>query len=719
MKILRIVLQITTFAFTFGYPSKMDNHVNIFLSKKVSITVNKSHPSYVAYDAVNIKRTIELSKQPMRVIQLSTDAAANRQDEQEMLNHFHPLAKKMVLNPIVIKKDVEVFNTQAINENYIRHTNLEDNTGKLNQNISPWDQKNWVAEFKPYFRKKVQEGTFSANWTQAASDKNLNAGSVNVGTAPKKTKETFVTFGPASSPAGNSKNFEPQRKLAAEKEVSEKAVYASATATYDDGPSANRIVGIFEIQKGLLYSNEDRIEIRRYEEGVFREKGSINLHDSTYEIFPNDFKGFLLGRMIDKYGKIKGEGVVRVSDSLPKQKGTYQGPKITLVVKSDVGGRAVSSYNINGKNPLSQPAKASIFQGQVEKPVGKDGLIKFDNVVKNSPTNIVIESKGHFASQQIILAGENFSTELIPEKMGTALKQIVSDLRQQNLNDPNLSVILGKVSFDGQPVSGVSLKIENENEIEPIYFNSLMLPDSRLTTTSENGYYAFIVDGGEMLTLMAYRGDKYFGHINTVVSPGMTSFAEIKNTIKTESVEIKVYDPFSGMPEFSDVSLQGQQETITIEKGIGEAQLPYLGRWSFLYSNPIDKYVPAHYTYVENSDYIYVPLVSKEWVTYLFSNAKLTFYPGSNLVIGFVIDEDFEVDIPGLDQIKNHIVYFDYSGKPTSRGTQGGGFVLYNLPEGVYEPLVFGTHSQKIYSRIAPLKSGDVFIFTYKLDGSL
>jgi hypothetical protein len=144
-----------------------------------------------------------------------------------------------------------------------------------------------------------------------------------------------------------------------------------------------------------------------------------------------------------------------------------------------------------------------------------------------------------------------------------------------------------------------------------------------------------------------------------------------------------------------------------------------LGRWSFLYSNPTEKYIPAHYTYIEKSDYIYVPLISREWIAYVFSSLKLSAYPSANMIVGFVIDEDFEVDIPGLSHPKNHILYFDYSGKITSRGSQGGGFIVYNLPEGIYEPLVFGTQSQKVYSRIAPLKSNDMFVFTYKLDGSL
>lgn len=700
MRIVRIVLQVVAFMIVFGYPSKMDNQLHIFFSKKVSITINKNNPSYIAYDAINSKNTItlETDRRPLKVIQLSTDR------HEDVLNHFHPLAKKMVLSPIVIKKEFQVFNTQAVNENYIRNTTLKDTAGDQTLGGSLWDQKNWVVEFKPYFRKKIQEGSFTPAWSQEPGSKSQTS------TAAVNIRSTLTR---------NTKNFEPKRKPATQAEVAEKTTTYASTTTQIIGSSLNRIVGIFEIQSGLLYSNEDRIEIRRYEEGFFREKGTINLHDSTYEIYPNDFKGFLLGRMIDKNGRIKGEGIVRVSDSVLKTRGAHQGPKLTLVVKSDVNGRVVSSYNLNRKNALSQPAKATIFQSQLEKPIGKDGQVKFDNVVKNSPTNLIAESKGHFASQQIILAGENFSTELIPEKMGTALKQIVSDLRQQNFNDPNLSIVFGKVTFDGQAVSGVSLKVENEVDIQPIYFNSLMLPDPKLTTTSENGYYAFILEGGELKTLMAFRGERYFGHSNIVVSPGMTSFAEIKNTIKTQAVEIKAYDPFSGLPEFTDVSLQGQNETITIDKGLGEAQLPYLGRWSFLYSHPTDKFIPAHYTYIESSDYIYVPVVAKEWVSYLFSSRKLSIHPKSNLVIGFVIDENFEVEVPGLEPLKSHILYFDYAGKITDKGTQGGGFILYNLPEGVYEPLVFGSQSQKVYSRIAPLKTGDVFVFTYKLDGSI
>ena len=346
-------------------------------------------------------------------------------------------------------------------------------------------------------------------------------------------------------------------------------------------------------------------------------------------------------------------------------------------------------------------------------------MVKFDNVIRNSSTSLTVESKGHFTSQQIIIAGESFTTELIPEKMGIALKQIVSDIRQQNLNDPNLSIIMGKVTFEGRPVSGVSIKAENTKDIETIYFNSLMIPDVKLKTTSENGYYALLVEGSDMMTLMAYRGDKYFGHVNITVSPGMTSFAEIQNTVKSENVDIKVYDPFTGLPEFASLEVQGQNETINVENGLATVQLPSLARWSFLFSSPTLKYLPAHYTYIEKSDYIYVPVVSRDWMSYIFSSGKLNLYPATNIVIGFVVDEDFEVELANQEHLKNNIVYFDYSGKVVDHGTQGGGFILYNLPEGIYEPLVFGTKSQKVYSRIAPLKSSDIFIFTYKLDGAI
>lgn len=692
MKILRIALQIIAFIFVFGYPSKMDSQLHIFLNREVTIKVNKNYPSYVAYDSVNIKKsTMPLAQEEMvRIVRLSTESS------DETLDSFHPLAKKVILNTIVIKKEVEVFNTQAVNENYIRNSQqYEENTktavplSGTSPAMPDWDQKNWVAEFKPYFRKKVEDGSFAVSWSQKSGVKSVRV------VTERKSNVDDVKF----------------------KSQHDKPTYTDAT-THVLG-TQNRIIGAVEFKNGLALSNEYRIEIRRYEEGVFREKGTYNLQESAYEIFPNDLKGFLLGRLIDGNGRTMGEGVVRISDTVINKQGAHRGPTIYITPKSDVSGRMVSSYNIDGKSALSQPSRASVFQGHMDKNVGSDGQVKFNNVVRNSPTNLIAESHGHFAAQQIILAGESFTTELIPEKMGIALKQIVSDLRQQNLNDPHLAIVMGKVTFDGLPVSGVNVKMENEVDAQAVYFNSLMLPDPKLSATSENGYYAFIVDGGDLKTLMAYRGDKYFGHMNAVVTPGMTSFVEIQNTIKTDSVEIKVYEPFSGLPEFSEISLQGQSDVLTVEKGLGSIQLPYLGRWSFMHARPLEKYIPAHYTYVDKSDYIYVPLISREWMTYIFSSNKISMRPSTNMVVGFVIDEDFEVEVPGMDSAQNHIVYFDYSGKVTDRGYQGGGFIIYNLPEGIYEPLVFGTKSQKVYSRIAPLKVNDLFVFTYKLDGSI
>ncbi len=690
-------MQIFTFVMVFTYPSKMDNQLSIFLSKKVSIKINKNHPSYVAYDAVNIKRKLvttfsqNLEKDNLRVIQLSTEG------QDEIMNHFHPLSKKLVLNAITIKKEIQVISAQYPESAKSSLKAAADIT-ETGYRSSLIDQKNWVAEFKPYFRKKIQNNETDVSWDRAGQSKQTAA----------RTTANVIGNGPQ-------KSLPP----AAINTKEEKSKYTAESQQIGDlGGSLNRIVGEVEV-RGLPYTNDHHIEIRRFEEGVFREKGTADLLEYTYEIFPTDLKGFLLGRLVDNAGKILGEGVVRISDTVLSKTGAHRGPKILIMPTADVRGHAVSSYNIGNKTSLPEGGKAAIFQGQNEKPVAKDGLVTFDNVVRNSATTLTVESKGHFTSQQTIISGENFSTELIPEKMGVALKQIVSDLRQQNLNDPNLSIVLGKVTFDGRPVSGVSVKAENTKDLEAVYFNALMIPDVKLTTTSENGYYALIVEGGDMMTLMAYRGDKYFGHVNTTVSPGMTSFAEIQNTVKSENVDIKVYDPFTGLPETANLEIQGQSESIAVENGLASAQLPSLARWSFLFSSPTEKYLPAHYTYIEKSDYIYVPVVSRDWMNYVFSSGKLNLYPATNIVIGFVVDEDFEVELANQVSLKNNIVYFDYTGKVVDHGTQGGGFILYNLPEGIYEPLVFGTKSQKVYSRIAPLKSSDIFIFTYKLDGAI
>ncbi|MCK6597093.1 MAG: hypothetical protein L6Q37_01910, partial [Bdellovibrionaceae bacterium] len=154
------------------------------------------------------------------------------------------------------------------------------------------------------------------------------------------------------------------------------------------------------------------------------------------------------------------------------------------------------------------------------------------------------------------------------------------------------------------------------------------------------------------------------------------------------------------------------------KEGFKTIFLPSLERWSLLHANPDPNYLPAYYSYIDKTDFINVPLISRGWLNYLFSELKINIHPQSAMVIGFVHDEDFTVELPENEHLKNNILYFDYAGRITKakNGNLGGGFILFNLPPNVYEVLVLGTKSQKIYSRLAPLKSQEAFVFNFKLD---
>jgi hypothetical protein len=332
---------------------------------------------------------------------------------------------------------------------------------------------------------------------------------------------------------------------------------------------------------------------------------------------------------------------------------------------------------------------------------------------------LIAITQNHIPTQQIVLANSDFKTVAFPQKMVGALKSLVSDQRQQNFNDPNLSIIWGQILFDQKPTSGVQINVENHDYLEPIYFNSLMLPDPSLKSTSENGYFAFLGAPDDFHHLVARRNEIYFGHVNTKVTEGMVSYVTIENSIKSEEIELKVYDAFSGAAQAAELSIQSLPEKIQVQQGQEKIFLPSVGRFSLLHALPSEEtYQPAYYSYVDRTDYIYVPLVSREWLYQLITQQKLNVSSQSGLVIGFVHDEDFLVEVRGPTDAQSTITYFDYAGRATKakQGTQGGGFLITGLAQDTYEIIVHGSKSQKTYSRIAPLKAQDTFIFSFKAD---
>lgn len=718
----KIILLVLAFSVTLIFPSAIDGRKFVSLSKQVSIKTNKNFPPHIAFEAVNEKtrNALIVKESSTNVIHLSTENYLSENEDPR------PNAQRLVVRPITITKHTEVI-YQAKNEG-----NEEQNNESLRKSSFSKIDNTWMQNLKPYLRQKISE---SGSKTQPEKDQSVEANTLASGVfvGASSVANSAIKWVKKSTAKGidNANNKGQFQDKANEKQtVSDdtadlqelfKTNSDKEKSTPSNSNNSNTIIGLLEIKDGLAVTNEHHIEVRRYEEGVFQERGYVNLIQGTYQLDLQNTKGYILARLVTAKGKILGEGIGRVTDVKWNKLAPHQGPKINITKKIDIKGRTISAYN-EGKAealPASAKGKIGVFKGYVSHELDASGKISIDNVVARSSTNLVTQVTGHMTTQQIIVSSSEFENVVYPQKMIQALKAFVSEQKQINYNDPNLSVIMGQVVFDKKPTSGIKVQIENYNEIEPIYFNSLMLPDSKLATTSENGYFAFIGAPDELHHIVALRGENYFGHVNTKVDAGVVSFAKIESTIKTEQTEIKVYDAFAGNPRPAELTLQSLPEKMEIdENGFQNAFMPSIERWSLLFANPSKDYQPAYYSYVDKTDYIYVPLISKSWLYGLVAELKINIHPESGIIMGFVHDEDFSVEIPNYEKYKNSIIYFDYAGRITKQrsGAQGGGFIIFNLPSDIYEVLVIGAKSQKIYSRLAPIKSQDLYVFNFKLD---
>lgn len=713
----KIVLLTLAFSITWLFPSSIDARKFVALTKQVSIKTNKNFPPHIAFEAVNekMKPTLIVKDKTQNTIHLSTENYLSENEDPR------PNAQKLVVNPITISKQKEIV-YQAKND-FNEDLSL-DSSQKTKRQID----NSWMQNLKPFIRQKISQLSGSEEKsinTKSSEAESAQAAGFFVGTSgdAAKTAAKWVARKVAASTSINSNtDVEPGKQNVSNiSEALSDSDIEKTALKIGTKQNQNLIVGMIEIKDGLAVTNEHHIEVRRYEEGVFQERGTVNLIQGTYQLELQNSKGYILARLVTAKGKILGEGVARVTDVKWNKLSPHQGPKINITKKVDIKGQTVSAYNEGMSTPLpvASKGKVGVFKGYVSHELDNTGKIAFDNVVSKSSTNMVTQVTGHMTTQQIVVANSDITNVVYPQKMIQALKAFVSEQKQINYNDPNLSVIMGQIIFDKKPTSGIKVQIENYSEIEPVYFNSLMLPDSKLTTTSENGYFAFIGAPDELHHIVAFRGESYFGHINTKVDAGVVSYAKIESSIKTEQTEVKVYDAFAGNPRPAELTLQSLPEKIEVDdNGFQNIFMPSVERWSLLHANPSKDYQPAYYSYVDKTDYIYVPLISRSWLYGLVGELKINIYPASGIVMGFVHDEDFSVEIPNYENYKNNIIYFDYAGRITKQrsGTQGGGFIIFNLPTDIYEVLVVGAKSQKIYSRIAPVKAQDLFVFNFKLD---
>ena len=478
------------------------------------------------------------------------------------------------------------------------------------------------------------------------------------------------------------------------------------------------IVGHFLLEN-LAFLNGHRLEIRRRHEGIYEEVGQIQTLESTYAIQVKNPTGEIVMTLRDEQGRLLGESSYPLS-RLNRHKGEsspVQGPRFVLKPKTDVAGRAVSARTASVHPSAGASTLASLdgrmFMGSMKLPVSKSGDFEMDRIERGSFSVVSMVAQDHAKTSMLVGAGFRSNIPLFPQSMMQAMKEIVSEQRKQNLNDPESSIIWGQALVDGKPVSGIQVEVESVPGYEPVYFNEWMLPDPTLHATSSNGTYAFIGVPEGFQSLVGRRGDQYFSHQNVIVQKQTVAVGNLESTLETEQAILRVFDAFTGQDRSAEVVHQGVPESIWVG-GMSQVTLGALHRLSVSRVQPGQPYAAANYYSDDEQAYVHYPLVRGDWIDYMKAATKTPDLPGAT-VVGFVLSEDFDVQAIDPEE-RAQVVFFDSTGKPTNQGYLGGGFIIFGLSPGVREILVTKQKTGEIAAQTIAADEGSLSVLRFQAD---
>jgi hypothetical protein len=721
---LKRILPLLSLVSIFSLPKVVGEVKFVPVYEALVIKAHKNSPPHIAFEEVLSSIAAKsdwdrLEKIPSINLNIKENAASLYRTPASFL------AKRVVLPEMVIAK----------NSNDVNLPPMEIASNGSSQNAS---DDSWLDELSAKQTQRLQQAqqrseVLSQKWNEVPTwSDEAEAVLEKTGALVASSAGGQKVFVAGKTPGGEWQNQVPPLRRgtlddAAPSSPSSDRVSEQASNDQNPNPDAEQgflethgqrtIVGPLEITGGLAVTNEHHLEVRRNDEGIYKELGRVDLSRGTYNIDVEETTGSVIARLVDKNGRILGEGSFRLSLLGSMKQNPTTGPKLKVEPRIDFSGIVTSSYNARPEDIAPPKTSVTFVKGASEVNPGKDGVVSMNNVARGSTTVMRVAAPNHLQTASLIVSGTEFKSQLYPETMIKSLQDLVGQQRNVSM-EQQPTVIWGKISMDGKPVSGINVVVESDSDLVPVYFNQWMLPDQNLKSTSENGLYAFVDASPGFHSILATRASAVFGYQNVVVEEGSVAQGDIENTMKRETIPVRVYDAFNGSAIGAQLTMQSLDEDIFVENGSSALTLPQVSRWGLMQVQPASlEYARSLYFYNDKDSFIHIPLIKNAWLSEIKTYLRVNEVPDVGTIVGFVPDEDFEVYLAGYDNFPaDQIVYFDMQGRilQNRKGISGGGFILYNVPDETHEVVVIGSRTGRMYSRVLPVDSGSVNVLSIR-----
>lgn len=472
------------------------------------------------------------------------------------------------------------------------------------------------------------------------------------------------------------------------------------------------ISGDVEMIEGLAVTNAgDRIAVFHEVNGELLESGSVSMRDGRYEILIAARKGMVTAELRSPAGEALGRGSVEVS-SLGPASGRFRYDQINLKLKPVPAGFAgrVAGADAWGASPDHTAKNSWEPQRGVELDFESlhltalsraDGAFKARDAFEGSSAIVRARKAGFWNALAYVSSGFESTVAMLASKSVAALLGLVAPQTRESAARSEQGLAWGKVARDGHALAGAVVELlTGEEGTRAIYFDESMRPDPTLSQTSANGAFAFFpVRPGVQMAQASFEGELS----ETVVFP-----AEPGATVRTDidmafnrRVDVNVFDAFRtsfGLP--SRVASFGRENVIdTDANGQGWARFSSSEGLTFLEVDSGSEYVAARFSVPRDRKAMVAPMVTQAWLDRLAARVRAASLPKTGIAIGFVQgDRPYRARLGSVDgKDQGEVVYFDSSGGATDEnfGRPGGGFVIFNAPEGLRTVAVEPAQSQK------------------------
>ncbi|MCM2280330.1 MAG: hypothetical protein NDI61_00630 [Bdellovibrionaceae bacterium] len=480
------------------------------------------------------------------------------------------------------------------------------------------------------------------------------------------------------------------------------------------------VAGPLEMTGGLaLTSSSDQIVVYREAEGERLESGYVWLRDGRYEIYLQETLGQLVGELQTASGDVLGRGHIELS-TVRARPNQYQvdGLKLTMQpVIRGIRGQVLSAYSHADKVMTIPGAAVDLEEIDQALVARADGRFQDDDIAPGSVVITKVRKQGHWGTLAFVEAGSDNKLMLFPNSMMSAFRHLSGlDAREP------IAVVWGRVSQGRQPVAGATVELlTGEENVKPIYFNSLFIPDPSLTATSANGAYAFIIREPGVHAVQAFYGQVGMEPVLFPVEAEYVSSIDLE-VERSRKIDIRVFDAFrTDVPLAAEITPVGSESAFSVGAS-GHTKLNYaLGTGLItLDVDAGDQFSLTRINLPRERGFVYAPMVEQRWVDEVRNHRRISKDPASGTVVGFVeARSGYQVHLrPEAAAKQAKIVYFDARGHAlwSPSGVAGGGYVIFNVPEGFATvSVVSAAGSSKIQSVTALTESRVINVFNHSL----